>query len=751
MIQPFPLLVALLASLTICVFPSPASGEGNGYAGAETCRTCHRAVYERWRGTAHGQAMGEATPAIVKGDFESHNVYAYGGNTSRMAAGDDGYRMTTDGPDGKPGAYGIGYTLGIRQQQTYLTRMPGGRLQVLPTIYDVTGGRWFDAAEGIVRVGRPLRPGDFYYWSGPGRTWNSQCAECHATGVRKGYDPASDTYDTQFSDLSIACEACHGPAASHVSVRKGGMSPEMGRMPDLGKLSPARAVEVCSVCHAKKHDMREGFRPGDDFLGHFDPVLADDEQNFWPDGQDKLLVFAYHAFTEGRPYREGGLVCTDCHDPHGSGRVADLVLAPSDPGLCSRCHGDLTDRPERHTRHAPNSAGSVCVRCHMPSRINETLLVTDHRMTVPVPENTVRFGSPNACNQGGCHEDRTPEWTAQQAARLYGAYQIPRVRRAEAVSGGWKGDPSAAGPLAKILSDSREGPFLRAAASALLGRIGAARGPDALTRTASGDEIRNPLSILIQSLRDSHPSVRARAATALGQAGALRALRPLVAALGDTSVTVRIRAAFSLTTLGRIPAPLDTADRRAFSEHEAWAHGFMADNPPARVTLGEAYESRRDFRAALAEYRAALRIDPTDSEAKARSEAVAREVLAGERVRAMLATALSANPNDVRAHTALGMAEARWGDWQEAVEHLQIAVRLGAGGEAIFVNMGDALRGLGKFRAAAEAYRQALAQAPRSPGAFRGLALIACEEGREAEGRAFEERYREAMKIQSAK
>ncbi|OGG51054.1 MAG: hypothetical protein A3F84_19050 [Candidatus Handelsmanbacteria bacterium RIFCSPLOWO2_12_FULL_64_10] len=670
--------------------------------------------------------------------------------------------MTTHGPDGKPGAYEIVHTLGARQQQTYLVRMPGGRLQVLPTIYDITRGRWFDTAEGVIRIDRPLRPDDYYYWSNPGRTWNSQCAECHATGLHNRYDPATDAYDTQVAAFTITCEACHGPAARHVAARaKGDTTDPAGKLIPLRRLSPSKSIELCAACHAKKHVMKAGFEPGGDFFAHFDPVLLDDDLNFWPDGRDKLLVFAYHPFSEGRPHREGGLVCADCHDPHGSGRVADLRLPPEDPGLCAGCHAEIADRPEPHTHHPAGSAGSHCVRCHMPPGENETLTVTDHRMTVPAPQNTVRFGTPNACNQAGCHADRTPDWASRQAERWYGAYQAPYVQKSEAIARGRAGDPWAAGPLTRILTDLREGPFLRAAAASLLGRIRAGRRsgessgeeaarPDALTPHASTPPTIHrivpphsltPLDALVAALRDPHPSIRARAATALGQANALRALRPLLDALRDPAVAVRIRAAFSLTALGYVPSPSDTAAHQSFAEHEAWVGGIMADNPTARVTLGKAYEGRKDFQSALREYRAALRLNPHEAEAEARAEAVGGEIEKHRRATAML----SAGPAGGRTHAALGVIAERWGDYGRAAEHLTEAIRRGMGTEAVLVSLGDACRGLGRREEAVRAYRQALALNPLAPGAIRGLALIAYAEGREEEGRGYEERYRKAV------
>ena len=41
--------------------------------------------------------------------------------------------------------------------------------------------------------------------------WNSMCAECHNTRVRKNYDAATDSYHTTMAGMGVGCEACHGP------------------------------------------------------------------------------------------------------------------------------------------------------------------------------------------------------------------------------------------------------------------------------------------------------------------------------------------------------------------------------------------------------------------------------------------------------------------------------------------------------------------------------------------------------------
>ena len=48
------------------------------------------------------------------------------------------------------------------------------------------------------------------------------CASCHSTGLRKNYELADDSYDTEFFEINVSCEACHGPGSRHVPWAESG-------------------------------------------------------------------------------------------------------------------------------------------------------------------------------------------------------------------------------------------------------------------------------------------------------------------------------------------------------------------------------------------------------------------------------------------------------------------------------------------------------------------------------------------------
>ena len=68
---------------------------------------------------------------------------------------------------------------------------------------------------------RKLSPGDPLHWTGVDQNWNFQCAWCHTTNLQKNYDAASNGFSTRWSELGVGCEACHGPASTHLAWARG--------------------------------------------------------------------------------------------------------------------------------------------------------------------------------------------------------------------------------------------------------------------------------------------------------------------------------------------------------------------------------------------------------------------------------------------------------------------------------------------------------------------------------------------------
>jgi hypothetical protein len=106
------------------------------------------------------------------------------------------------------------YTFGVYPLQQYLIAFPR---RALPGAADRLGcaaeGARADSAGSTCNPGQKIDHTDPLHWTGIYQNWALQCAECHSTNLRKGYDAASDTYRTTYSEINVACEACHGPGS----------------------------------------------------------------------------------------------------------------------------------------------------------------------------------------------------------------------------------------------------------------------------------------------------------------------------------------------------------------------------------------------------------------------------------------------------------------------------------------------------------------------------------------------------------
>jgi hypothetical protein len=207
---------AALAVVMLLVLTGPnaaAADKPATFVGAEACADCHTPQFDAWKGSHHPLAMQKATETTVLGDFVEAHIEHFGVTTTFFRNGDK-FMVRTDGPDSTVHDYPICYTFGVYPLQQYLIAFPDGRYQALGIAWDSRpkdqgGQRWFH-----LYPAQNLKPGDPLHWTGRDQTWNYQCAFCHSTDLKKNYDLAANTYATSWTDLDVACEACHGPARS---------------------------------------------------------------------------------------------------------------------------------------------------------------------------------------------------------------------------------------------------------------------------------------------------------------------------------------------------------------------------------------------------------------------------------------------------------------------------------------------------------------------------------------------------------
>ena len=642
----------MLLLVTIAALAKPAAGSDAepAFIGSAACGTCHQGEMAAWRGSHHDLAMAEATDETVLGDF-SGVTFAYAGVTSRFFKRDGKFFVHTDGPDGRLADFEIRYVFGVHPLQQYLIAFPDGRMQALGIAWDSRpkakgGQRWFH-----LYPDQQLKAGDSLHWTGIDQTWNFQCAECHSTELRKGYDAARNTYATTWAEIDVACEACHGPGTAHVAWAKGERSGPNGLTVQFDErkgvnwtLDPAtgnarrshprisaKELETCGVCHSRSTKIAEPWRPGRSLLETHLPSLLHPGL-FEADGKSLDEVYNYAPFRQSKMF-VAGVSCSDCHDPHS------LKLRAEGNGTCLQCHDGAKFAAVSHHHHAEGSAGARCVSCHMPVKTYmEVDPRHDHAFRIPRPDESVRFGTSNACTD--CHADKDAAWAAAAVERWFGPQRKGFQTWTETFTATRAGQPEAASLLVK-LALSADAPSI-ARATALEG----------LAEFPSRDAV----AAAQRAVADPDPLVRLAAVRTLRPYGAAN-IRPLAGRLlADPVLGVRIEAASLLAQLPRERLSPEEGNRlvRAIEDYVA-AQQVNADRPEHRVNLGSLHLRQQRYAEAEAEFLAAARLDPAFAPAAVGlAELYAQQSRDGDGER-VLRAALTRLPDNADVHHALGL------------------------------------------------------------------------------------------------
>jgi len=144
----------------------------------------------------------------------------------------------------------------------------------------------------------------------PAQAQNAVCMGCHEGGIRMNWAAS------QHAGAGVACATCHNLHAVRDAVLTKGTQPE-----------------VCFGCHAAQ--------------------------------RAQTYKRSHH------PIREGLVVCSDCHNPHGTFGVT-LLKEPTVNETCFQCHTEK--RGPFLWEHAPVSDN--CMNCHTPHGSSQPRLLT---------------------------------------------------------------------------------------------------------------------------------------------------------------------------------------------------------------------------------------------------------------------------------------------------------------------------------------------------------------------------------------
>ncbi len=671
---------ALLTLLAACsrvadepAYPAPpAELAPAAHVGAAACADCHPKQAAAWRGSHHALAMQPADEQTVLGNFDDA-IFTHRGVASRFFRRDGGYWVETDNGRGELQEYPVSYTFGVEPLQQYLIGTDGGRYQALSIAWDARpaaqgGERWFH-----LYPDETFGTDDPLHWTGALNNWNFMCAECHSTQLNKNYQAGEDRYQTVFSDINVACEACHGPGSRHVATAKQTAS-EMGLDSGLAvsfadsraewrfeddtgiarratPLTDTAILDACGACHARRGQFAEE-NPGQPLLESYRLALLE-EGLYQADGQILDEVYVYGSFLQSKMH-QAGVVCTDCHDPHTA------ELKGNGDAVCAQCHQPEVFSVRAHHHHEPDSEGARCVSCHMPAR---TYMVVDprrdHSFRVPRPDLSATIGTDNPCS--ACHSDQSSQWAADRIRAWHPDGRSGSFHYGQALHGGRTWAADAPQQLQRVIEDGTQPAIVRATALSLLAR--------------QLDD--RALSLAEGLLSDHDPLLRLAAVNALAGTPPELRVRLLRDRLTDDVRAVRMEAARALAG----PAEAGLGERRqqqfqvALAEYRA-AQNFNADRAEGVFNLATLAAQRGRAADAESLYLAVLGKQPDFLPALLNLADLYRGTGQDARAAATLAQALQTNPDSAALHHAHGLALVRLGRSDEGLAALRRAFEL---------------------------------------------------------------------------
>ena len=179
---------------------------------------------------------------------------------------------------------------------------------------------------------------------------NAICLSCHDKGDRLYWQ--GSTHESR----EVACTNCH-TVMRNVSVRS--------------QLKTVNEIDTCVQCHKNKRAeiLRSGHMPlreGKMVCSSCHNPHGSPSESLLKEASINDTCYKCHAEKRGpflfehAPVRES---CVNCHDPHGS--TNDFMLKVSRPRLCQQCHGTLTGHPGNPRN--PVSVYAInreCQNCH---------------------------------------------------------------------------------------------------------------------------------------------------------------------------------------------------------------------------------------------------------------------------------------------------------------------------------------------------------------------------------------------------
>ena len=629
------------------------------FSGSESCIECHEKFYDLWSPSFHGKAMQPVNAGFVREyALPNSEPIAAEGLHYEMITRDSAMILLEKKEDKTINEFPIVWSLGGHNVFCFLTPLDKGKLQTIPLAYDMNRKSWFNYPESAVRHFMDEEIEDEALpWRDAMYTFNTGCYSCHVSQLSTNFDLTTETYQTTWREAGINCETCHGPGGEHIKIFRNLKEGEEAK--DVGLIVTTTFTQEqhnasCSPCHAKMIPITPSYMPGDKYFDNYDVTTLED-RDFYPDGRDLGENYTLTGWMMNPCIQESELHCVTCHTSSGRDRNKN-----NPNNSCLQCHAEIGNDLQAHTLHKPED-GLTCLSCHMPKReFVGHFLRSDHSFRPPMPEATIRFGSPNACNQ--CHTDKSPEWANQIVKQQKnGNYQDATLKWAQLIDEARKQDWKNIDKIFDYVNQEKENEVVTAS----------------LIRLLVSYNNESKINVLIKALSSESELVRSAAAAGLNGYTSEKVKSALLTACTDEIRLVRINAVASLLVLNEDGYTNEEKTIISKAEQEyITSMTARPDNWSNHYNLGIYHQNKGNVNEALNSYETAARLYPQSLMPLINSSVLYSYIGNATKAEENLKLAVLHAPKNEAANLNLGLLLAEQGKLAEAEKALKTVLEV---------------------------------------------------------------------------
>ena len=615
----------------------------DGYVGDKACVDCHQTEVDLWQGSHHDLAMQIANESTVLGDFNNIKTTIDGVEYFFFKKEKD-FIVRIKEIDGSEKDYKIDYTFGVTPLQQYLVDFEKGKKQVLRVTWDVIDKKWYHQYKGD-----KIAPHDWLHWTKGAQNWNTMCAECHSTNLKKNYSIEDDSFNTTYSSINVNCESCHGPSEKHINWAENETEDKDTYI--LTGRNQTEQLNVCATCHARRVKLTENYIPGENFEDQY--MVQNITNTFYHgDGQIEDEDYVYGSFMQSKMYAEG-VKCNDCHNAHS------LKLKFEGNKLCLQCHVPANYETEKHYFHKQNTEASLCINCHMTGKnYMGNDFRRDHSFRIPRPDQSEKYDTPNACIN--CHKDKTNQWAANAIIENFGEKRAAHFSEALLLSTQENINPTQREELNNFINDLKYPEIARAT----------------VLENLNFNQQKDYASLLV-ALNDSSAIVRYNALLKFRSLAPQERVSIALKHMNDTIKLVRIGAA--QLVIGLDENTLEGLDKSNFLTSKKELETMLysnADFSNGRMQLGDYYLQNNNVGKAIEHYEMALIKDSLLLPVYSNLATAYSMVNNYEKANKTLDVWIELDPENSRPHYLKGLLSFENKNNRVGVNELKIAIKL---------------------------------------------------------------------------